>query len=270
MENFVCSRTIILVVLIGVFFGISSHAFAQTATPPPSVTPPPSPSPSPLPSTPTPTPSIEDRLNALEEKFQVSRIDTLEKQAQNLEQSADNFLRGLFELAKVVLQSFWLIVIIFTLLILKSPLTKLISTIAGNLHAVSIEFGDFKWNPQNQEQEQEITELIFEAEKLKTVIAIAAVDNDYSGDELEELREIAKRMSSEKSAKLPERLKKDIIITAVDMALADKVFRDDEYIAIKTRFDLYEIRDFDLHNYIINKCVEQGIQPPPKLRTQPT
>lgn len=238
------------------FIFVAAIAQSTNASPSPSVSPVSTPQ-SGLSSNPTKQKTLEEKVDELDERFQNKRIDELEKQANDLESSSDNLFKFFLEILKTILTP-WAIVLALTLLILRSQVAKFLEALASNIGKAKIKIGEFEWQPGDLET------IISEREKLLTMIDIATIDGDYDGKELEALGNFAKTMIR-RSQNLSVDLKKEVILEGIKVALADRKFKDDEYIALKTRVQDYELNIDEVDKEIRSRCIAENVSLPSKL-----
>ncbi|MCB9109078.1 MAG: hypothetical protein H6633_33260 [Anaerolineales bacterium] len=98
------------------------------------------------------------------------------------------------------------------------------------------------------------------------MLFIATVDHDPDPEELKEIAKISRRMGSSRLDVLKQEDKREIISAAIHLAVADGVFKDEEYGAIKSKANQYQLSEAEIDKMIIDVCISENISLPSKLQ----
>jgi len=110
----------------------------------------------------------------------------------------------------------------------------------------------------------DVDNIVLDREILKTMLFIATIDKDPSPSELELISEKASRMNSKLDV-LDSDDKIKIIQAAIDLAAADRDFKNEEYGAIKAKAIHYNISESELNRMIKETCQTISIKLPEVL-----
>lgn len=212
-------------------------------------------------STPTPTVTqsdFEQKLSEFETKMFDTRLDAIEEELQSIDNSFDGFWNSIFRLLEVILQSGWFLFSIVFILLFRNPINAILKEIPSKIGHTRFRFGDLEVSVSD------INDVVRQREILKTMLFIATVDNDPDPAEFKEIAKISRRMDSKLDV-LNVEDKKEIIGAAIQLAVADRVFRSEEYGAIRSKANQYQLSEAEVDRLIRAVCSSENIPLPPQL-----
>ncbi len=231
---------------------INTNVSALSAT---QVSPTPNPTPGP---TLTPYPDQSEHIQRLlneESQLTDARLDIIETELDEMQIRRSGSQDVFFDFLKSLLQSGWLIFAIILVGWFHKEISEILRIVPNRLKEARVEWGDKKISVSI------IDSIVLEREILKTMIAIATIDNDPDPSELAHIATVSKGMNSQLDV-LQEDDKKQIIMAAINLAIADGDFRSEEYAAIRIKAEHYKISEMQLSNMIREACLTAGIALP--------
>lgn len=204
--------------------------------------------------------NFEQKLSELEMKMLDTRLDTIEEEFQSIDNSFDGFWNNIFHLLEVFIQSGWFLFSIVFIVIFRFPINAILNEIPSRIGNTKFKFGDIEISVSD------INDVVRQREILKTMLFIATVDHDPDPEELKEIAKISRRMGSSRLDVLKQEDKREIISAAIHLAVADGVFKDEEYGAIKSKANQYQLSEAEIDKMIIDVCISENISLPSKLQ----
>jgi hypothetical protein len=227
-----------------------------TSTPAPRLTPTPESSPTPN-ATSTMAPQAQ-KLSALELQEFDKRLDELETELIDLNSPLSGFWSALGSLLAAILSSGWLLVAVVFLFLFRSQVGDILRALPSKMSNAKIRFGD------NEITLGDVDNVVLEREILKTMIFVATIDSDPSPLELKCISERSSQMNSKLDV-LEVDDKRRIIQAAIDLAVVDKDFKNEEYGAIKAKAAQYNISEAYLNHMIEEVCHSNHVELPEVL-----
>ena len=199
---------------------------------------------------------IEDRVEELENSVLLERIQQLENHLAQLKKSSVQVVVDWKLLSPFAL----LISILFIIFWLRRPLNKILLQFANNIGKSNIEIFGIKMSANQVEH------IIIDREILRIGISIAFSDGEFNQVEGEHLRERATAMHMNYE-NLSIYAKKIILQEAIEMALADNDFHENELkkIYLEAQIQGYEIEK--INQMIFMQCKERKVTPPKSLES---
>jgi|SRR5262245_5608498 len=247
--------------LLGTCPAKAQSPISSTPNSPQSATPSPTSSP-----TPTPSPPVspqEQKLSAQERRLLDERLDNLEDEVKGLSGSSAGLWKiwnGLVGIATGFFQAGWLVFAIAALMFFKGPISEILKALPPRIHSLTLKYNGFELSTSD------VNEIVLEREILKTMISVSMADNSPDPEELAYIATRSKSMHGKLDV-LTREDKMRIVEAAIQLAVADRIFKDSEYGAIKMKADQYQISDADLKKMVERECQSYGVALPPQLNS---
>jgi hypothetical protein len=162
--------------------------------------------------------------------------------------------RTIGDMISILKQINWPQTVILFGIIFLIPIYRLLNSLASKLStATLVKIGNLEIHKET------VADIIVEREKLRTGIYMASVDDDPQKIELEYLGNVERKMP-DRLDQLTEAGRLEVLETAIELGIADKILHPKEYDALKNLAWRFNISQDKLDEKIINAVVNEHIK----------